>query len=435
MFLTEQLDRLTPAHLKTLEKSRSHWRNVGLSVAETDKSTAVAGLKLAYSAARLPEPKILVWLDSARAGATAVRLLNSDLEWPVSLDPSQKAVWDQVWKQCVNQVKPLIGLSQWAETRTRLQKEAEQIGLKKHGRYIEKSVKEDFGEYMGIWIWKYLRQMAGAATFHQIRRDVEQVVNARVSEKVAKRVREELYQELVPPIGQQVFQTIGEPVRQMIGTNNGVLTGRLTWECGFGHLDASWIAYYDVLAKLGITGTEPLDGIKQLTQSSGWWWPYENICFLTRRPVEMHRDNRGRLHNETGMAIRYADGWGFYAWHGILVPEYVILLPEPIDHEMINAEPNAEVRRVLIERFGLDNYLKEGMVLKVHQDQCGALYRMNLRGDEPILVVRVVNSTAEPDGTFNEYFLRVPPEMIRARQAVAWTFGLTEEEYAPLIQT
>jgi hypothetical protein len=141
------------------------------------------------------------------------------------------------------------------------------------------------------------------------------------------------------------------------------------------------------------------------------------------------------LHNETGMAIRYADGWGFYAWHGILVPEYVILLPEPIDLEMIHSEPNVEVRRVLIERFGLDNYLRSGSVKKIHQDQCGTLYSMNLRGDEAIFVVHVVNSTPEPDGTYKEYFLRVPPSMIRAREAVAWTFGLTEEEYIPLVQT
>ncbi len=214
-----------------------------------------------------------------------------------------------------------------------------------------------------------------------------------------------------------------------------MLAGRQTWECGFGHLDSSWIGFYHFLKTLGFQGIEPLEGMRMLTESCGWWWPYENICFITDRPRQLHRDNRGRLHNETGMAIQYSDGWGFYAWHGIIVPEYVILLPEPIDLEMINNEPNTEVRRVLIERFGLERYLKEGVVGKVHQDQSGILYRMNPKGDEPILVVRVVNSTCEPDGTFKEYFLRVPPNMMRAKQAVAWTFGLTEEEYAPLKET
>ena len=50
-------------------------------------------------------------------------------------------------------------------------------------------------------------------------------------------------------------------------------------------------------------------------------------------------------------------------------------------------------------------------------------------------MVRVRNSTPEPDGTYKIYRLRVPPWIQTARQAVAWTFGLSEEEYAPLEET
>lgn len=119
----------------------------------------------------------------------------------------------------------------------------------------------------------------------------------------------------------------------------------------------------------------------------------------------------------------------------MLVPPYVVLLPEPLTFDLIENEPNAEVRRVLIERFGLENYLREGNVIKIQQDECGILYRMNLPSEEPIIVVRVKNSTPEPDGSIKEYFLRVPPQMVRARQAVAWTFGLNEDEYQPAIET
>jgi hypothetical protein len=436
MLLTEQLNELTAEHIRILEESRTYWRSVGLSVAPVNKPAAKAGLDLAYRSAELQLPNIIIWLKSPRAGATACRLLASDLEWPANLNAAQSEVWDDVWKQALRQVEALIGPKRWAEERRELRRISEQHILKKNnGLYIEKHVKEEFSERLGILVWRYLRELAGEPKFEQIRTQVEETVQATVREQVPHEIREVVFQELVTPIRQQVWATIGEAVRQMITANNGVLAGRQTWHCGFGHLDSSWIAFYDYLRSLGTEGTKPLDGIKQLTENSGWWWPYENLCFMTGRPVEVHRDNRGRLHNESGMAIRYADGWGFYAWQGILVPEYVILLPEPITTEMINAEPNAEVRRVLIERFGLDNYLKEGTVLKVHQDVCGTLYRMNLRGDEPILVVRVVNSTPEPDGSYNEYFLRVPPNILRARQAVAWTFGLTEEEYEPLAET
>ena len=51
--------------------------------------------------------------------------------------------------------------------------------------------------------------------------------------------------------------------------------------------------------------------------------------------------------------------------------------------------------------------------------------------DEPVAMVEVVNSTPEPDGSRRTYFLRVPPSMRRAREAVAWTFGMAGHEYRP----
>ncbi len=49
--------------------------------------------------------------------------------------------------------------------------------------------------------------------------------------------------------------------------------------------------------------------------------------------------------------------------------------------------------------------------------------------------VEVVNGTRESDGSYKHYFLRVPPNVTTARQAVAWTYGLTAEQYRPLIRT
>lgn len=434
MLLIED-QRLTPALLRSIDQIRNYWRNVGLYLFDSNKSKALEGMRLAYKAAGLNPPKLVIWLGSPRAAATAVRLLNSNLEWPVSLAPDQREVWDHVWKQSIRQVEAIVGVDRWKEVRRQIKAEAEQIGWKKHGRYIEKSVKDDFGEKLGIWLWRYLRQNAGASTYGAVKVDIEQRVRADVEKQASPKLLDEVYQELVPPIRQQVWNGIGEPVRLMIAANNGILAGRLALECGFGHLDADWLAYYQYLASVGIKGTEPLEGIKMLSENCGWWWPYENICFLTARPIELHRDNRGLLHNDKGMSIRYPDGWGFYTWHGILVPEYVIMQYEPITVDMIHEERNIEVRRVLIERFGLENYLRRGSVLKIHQDKTGTLYSMGMRNDEPIYVVHVINSTPEPDGTYNQYFLRVPPTMKRAREAVAWTFGLTEDEYMPLAES
>lgn len=47
----------------------------------------------------------------------------------------------------------------------------------------------------------------------------------------------------------------------------------------------------------------------------------------------------------------------------------------------------------------------------------------------------VTDSTPEPDGTSRTYWLRVPPTTRTAREGVSWTFGVTEADYEPLVQT
>lgn len=436
MSLTEEkLLQLSPKQVKKLETVSTQWKNIGLSTAKTEHQAAEGGMRRAYEAAGLIPPKFVIWLKSPRAGATAARLLKSDLDWPHNLDPMQRGVWDDFWKQALPQVQNHLGEARWVEVRKTIRQEAEKKILDKYGHYVEKRVKELFSEQIGIYIWKYIRKVYGPSVLQQVRTDVEERVKNSLKPELSQEALDQIYQQMVVPVTQQTWSSVAEPLRMMMTINNGTLFGRQTWECGFGSHDAGWVSHYDYLRSIGVKGTDPLDGITTLTRSCGWWWPYKNLCLFTEKPIALKRDNRGRLHNEKGMVVRYSDNWGFYAWHGVIVPDDVIILKEPITLERIAAERNVEVRRVLIERFGLDDYLKSGKVVKIHQDKCGTLWRMDLEGDEPIMVVQVVNSTAEPEGYFKEYFLRVPPNMVRAKQAVAWTFGLTEDEYVPLVET
>jgi len=96
---------------------------------------------------------------------------------------------------------------------------------------------------------------------------------------------------------------------------------------------------------------------------------------------------------------------------------------------------NAEVRRVMIERYGTARYLLDSGAQAIHTDDYGTLYRKSRPDDSDLVMVKVVNATPEPDGSFKDYFLRVPPEMATARQAVAWTFAKDHAEYAPEVET
>jgi hypothetical protein len=124
-----------------------------------------------------------------------------------------------------------------------------------------------------------------------------------------------------------------------------------------------------------------------------------------------------------------------FAWHGVRVPRYVILTPRDITVEIIQKENNAEVRRVMLERYGVGRYLEDSGARVIHSSGNNILYKQDLPNDESIVCVRVLNSTPEPDGELKSYFLRVPPDIVDADAAVAWTFGMDKAEYKPSIET
>lgn len=202
----------------------------------------------------------------------------------------------------------------------------------------------------------------------------------------------------------------------------------------FGQHDGGWLSFYAAFGRFGID-VHRLDGLFELAKSCGWWWAFGDVVVLTERPNHLSRDDRGRLHCETGAAIRWPDGWGVYAWHGVRVPEDVILRPHDLSVERIEKETNVEIRRVMIERYGVSRYVSDSGAEAIAEDSCGVLYRKEVPGDEAIVMVKVLNSTPEPDGSRKTYFLRVPPNMRTPHEAVAWSFNVPPDRYKPETET
>ncbi|WP_432077620.1 DUF6745 domain-containing protein [Streptomyces sp. YPW6] len=195
-----------------------------------------------------------------------------------------------------------------------------------------------------------------------------------------------------------------------------------------GQHDAAWLAAFDGHG-------ERLAGLAEVARNAGWWWPYEHAVVITERPDVLHRDEAGRLDHGEGPALAYGDGFALHAWRGMPVPAAFLDELPSLTPERIRAEENAELRRVMLEYYGYDRYLTESGAEPVHRDETGILWRIALDGDEDVVMVEVVNSTPEPDGTYRTYWLRVPPATRAAKDGVAWTFGLEGAAYAPVRQT
>ncbi|MFF6988893.1 DUF6745 domain-containing protein [Streptomyces sp. NPDC010273] len=195
-----------------------------------------------------------------------------------------------------------------------------------------------------------------------------------------------------------------------------------------GQHDAPWLAAFPA-------DDGPLDALAAVCRSAGWWWPFARVAVLSERPSALHRDEAGRLDHGDGPALAYPDGFALHAWRGMPVPAAFLAELPTLTPDRIRAEENAELRRVMLEYYGYDRYLTDSGARPLHRDETGTLWRIDLADDEPVVMVEVLNSTPEPDGTHRTYWLRVPPSTRTARAGVAWTFGLDAETYAPQRET
>ncbi|WP_433182076.1 DUF6745 domain-containing protein [Actinoallomurus sp. CA-150999] len=208
--------------------------------------------------------------------------------------------------------------------------------------------------------------------------------------------------------------------------------------------DVSWVAHYEALRR--VTGTvftleqsRQVELWKTVAGSCGWWWPREDVCVVAERPVALHTEIWGdegevRLHCADGPAVRYADGWDMYAWHGMRVPAWVVTDPTV---ERITAETNVEVRRCATEHLGWSSYIDQaGLRLIATAPDPGnpgsELRLYDLRRDTRVLLA--VNGSVERDGQRRRYGLTVPGFLDDPIAAAGWTYGLTAEQYSLLLR-
>ena len=125
----------------------------------------------------------------------------------------------------------------------------------------------------------------------------------------------------------------------------------------------------------------------------------------------------------------------FYALKGVMVPDWLVTDPGRLTTKDILQERNIEVRRIMLDVFGPEKYLRKINARCISRDDFGSLYRADFQGDEPLVMVSVKTSTPEEDHSWKTYHLRVPPTITTAREAVAWSFNMAAEEYCPALET
>ncbi|NQE38496.1 Internalin-A [Microcoleus sp. IPMA8] len=166
---------------------------------------------------------------------------------------------------------------------------------------------------------------------------------------------------------------------------------------------------------------------KQLFEHCGWIFPFEKFCAVCDRPRHLRFDSQNRLHAEAEPAIEFADGWNFYYYHGVRLPEkYGQFHPNQWQSQWLLTEGNAELRRVLIQGIGYDRICQELEAKQIDSWQEYSLLTIDNADVEPICLLKM---TCPSTGFIHA--LRVPPNLTSAREAIRWVnWDIDPEEFS-----
>ena len=412
-----RIEQLTEAQAARLPVFRAEYFAHGTSTVPADRGRAEAAFARAYRAIGR-EPVRVIWVSSPLTASLAFAVMNrmSQTEKDASLgDSLGDSLRASLRDSLGDSLRASLGASLWASLGDSL------------GASLRASLWDSLGDS--------LRASLGDSLGDSLRASLRDSLGASLGDSLRASLRDSL--------GASLWASL----------RDSQIEAQYTY--WWGQQDLYWIALYRFGAEIGVQyeadAADRLDIMREIGMSCMWWYPRDGLIVACDRPSAVHFDERERLHNDNGPAVSFRDGWNIYAVNGVRVPAWLFEEPDRLTLAAIDVEQNAEIQRVMIERFGWDRYAAEcGAEIVDHDERWGTLYRRN-GAVEPIVFLRVTNRSPEPDGSFRKYVLPVHPECrplpdparplddfgepqeLTALNAVASTFGMYGREYAAML--
>jgi len=157
---------------------------------------------------------------------------------------------------------------------------------------------------------------------------------------------------------------------------------------------------------------------------------HKEFCLVSEPPLELHVDDQNRPHCETGPFCRWADGSRLYSIHGVLLPGWIVECPDLITLDKIREESNVEIKRLMREKYGEAQYLKDIGAKVIDVDTISVE-----QTPDALSIVRALMEDDEgrrflvgSDGsTHRTYYMEVDARVQSCREAHAFLSGFSED--------
>ena len=384
--LTPEQKSLFPVYVKK-------WIDIGLSTKPADRPRAEKAIAGLYRLANLKEPRV-IWLPCPISAALSVVCYAAIIQHRLIEKPGKSSAVDGAMFIAVDSA-------------------------------VDSAVRSAVGNAVDSAVFSAVGSAVDGAVGNAVRSAVRSAVDSAVGSAVGNAVRSSVDS----AVGNAVDSAVGNAVRS---AGYAFFGGSLR-NAGY----SSLADYFNEVCAVAIDRN-----FLEMTESAGFYWTLDDVCFVSDRPAQIHRDQAGRLHCETAPAIAYSGtDWGLYCWHGFTIPpshHWIIADKAKLSPDSIDAETNAELRRVMLEVYGFDRYFAERKAKVMRRDVDGNGHARRLLsakvGGDTIRVVEVLNGSLEPDGTRRKFLLGAMPGKT-PHEAIAASYGIAPQHYREAVRT
>ena len=462
--MADRIEKLTPEQEAEIPRLRERWRALGSATDPIDADTARRAVHDLYRAAGMADPAAVIVLASPMACLVAhafiERFVDTELQpdrMHVPLQETREEAIQRHWRQLQRPVGSHLRIQLGEQLKGELSREAKlqlereisrQLGAEirdplrtQLAGHLRAPLEDQLWEQLRDRFWEQVHRQLGRNFWDRLRAELGgHSLRGMWAPLIGATVLDRLMEEIGPHAIDRLWDRFRDQfMREGVWRQIGDLLG--TQSQFIGAQDAFWLAFYEFSEQLGVrykSATKAhFEAYKTYARTCGWLYPYPSVAFVSDRPQEIHLDAARRPHSATGMAVKFRDGWGVHAWHGLRVPAHLIEDRASITPASIEAEANAELRRVALEIYGFEKYLAERGATVIAQDELHGQKRRLLEvtiAGAPVRIIEVVNGSPEPDGTRRKFHLGAMPGDT-PHDAVAASYGINPAVYRESVRT
>jgi ribosomal protein S20 len=356
------------------------WVKIGLSTEPSNREKSEKAIRGLYGLAKLKEPKV-IWLPcplSAAMSAVAYATIRA--------------------KQSIHKNQKNISVDSAVYSAMR--------------SAVDSAVYSAVDSAVVSAVYSAVDSAVDSTVYSAVVRAVDSTVYSAVVRAVDSTVLSAVVSDVVRAVDSAVVRAVDSAVGSDVRSAGMAYFGGSVWNASY----SAWADYFNEVLSISIDRN-----FLDMTDSCGFYWTLDDVCFASERPSKINLDDQGRLHCEDGLSIQYPSGWGLFHWHGTQVPGEWIMDRNSLNAEKALTWKNIEQRRSACEILTWAKVLDElkAKVIDADEDEeIGELVEVEIPDIGKERFLRVIC------GTGRKFAIPVPPNMKTALAANAWTYGI-----------